>query len=314
MITNTSVNPHWDLFRQFALAELRSGGPDPQVLLTARAVQSLEWRRATVAAGWFVVPYTCGAAAALWGAELWDEDEELLRTWLVMSHEGVPTRRERRSIWGTDKVKFARSMASWRDWADYRLPHLTQVPYSNLYDSISSEVAYFGRYATMKVIEVLHQAGLVSASQSDLRARGAKYPRKTLGLLWPEHADVVNQKGDPRSAVELAQRLAEEVRAYLASFNVTWFQVETLLCNYRQSLDGKYPGRSHDRELAHWVRAEQYWGQELRDTLPFFDLRRQLFPAEYLGELGHPPWWAARERLEVAEKAHVRRTLACTSV
>lgn len=311
MTTSTSVNPHWELFHQFARAELDSGGPDPQVLLTARAVQPLGWRRAAVAAGWFVVPYTCGAAAALWSGELWDEDEEWLRRWLVFYSEGIPTRRERRSIWGTDKVKFARCLTSWRDWVN-RHGHAPDqfMTYPELYASISSEVDYFGRYATMKVIEVLYQAGLVSVSQSDLRARGAKYPRKMLGLLWPEHADVVNQKGDPKSAVELAEQLALGVQHYLGG--IPMFQIETLLCNARQALDGKYPGRSHDRELAHWVRAEQYWGEELREALPFFDLRRQLFPIKFLGERGEPPWWAAREELEVAERDRVRRTLTCT--
>jgi hypothetical protein len=305
------VNPHWELFHRFATAELESGGPDPQVLLTARAVQGMEWRRAQVAAGWFVAPYTCGAAAALWANDLWDLDEERLRQWLAVHHEGLPTRRERRAIWGAEQRKLARCLTSWRDWAHERLRFPWSGTYDDLYRSIESEVDYFGRYATMKVIEVLYQAGLVGTPQSDVRARGAKYPRKSLALLWPEHEVALNVRGDPATTVQLAERLALEVQQALGG--VSLFQVETLLCNYRQSLDGKYPGRSHDRELAHWVRAERYWGEHLREALPFFDLRWQLFPHDRLGERGTPPWWGAREALEVAAKAQVKEALACTS-
>lgn len=309
-------NLHWHLFHRFAAAELASGGPDPQVLLTARAVQPLEWQRAQVAAGWFVAPYTCGAAAALWAVDAWDWDEERLRQWLVLHHDGLPTRRERRSIWGAEQRKLARCLVSWREWVlevqPWERSYGRLDTFADLYRSIEDRVDYFGRYATMKVVEVLHQAGLVRVQQDDLRARGAKYPRRTLGLLWPEHEPVVTVRGDPATAIDLAERLARGVQATLPGASM--FQVETLLCNYRQSLDGKYPGRSHDRELAHWVKAERYWGREaLLAAFPFFDLRARLFPHRYLGELGTPPWWTAREELEAAEKAHVREVLSCTS-
>lgn len=306
------MNPYWELFHEFARAELASGGPDPQVRLTARATHRLEPLMAPIAAGWFVAPYTCGAAAALWAADLWHLDEEGLRSWLVLHHEGLPTRRERRSIWGADQRKLARCLVSWREFALYRLPQLRERRYPVLYEAVHEEVAYFGRYATMKVLEVLYQAGLVHHGQSDLRARGAKYPRRMLGLLWPEHAPVLTVKGDPAPTLQLAERLALEVQVALPEASM--FQVETLLCNARQALDGKYPGRSHDRELAHWVRAERYWGRPaLIEAVPFFDLRWELFPHEHFGERGSPPWWAAREALEETQLARVREALACTS-
>lgn len=295
------MNPHWELFRRFAEAELASGGPDPQVLLTARAVQGYDWQRAQVAAGWFVAPYTVGAAAALWAADLWDLREETLQRWLQVHVDGLPTRRERRSIWGAEQRKLARCLVSWREWVLEVAPSERAAgrleTYPQLYESIHDRVDYFGRYATMKVVEVLYQAGLVRTPQSDVRARGAKYPRKTLALLWPEHEATLTVRGDPARTVQLAERLALEVQQALGGASM--FQTETILCNSRQALSGKYPGRSHDRELAHWVKAEQYWGRNhLLRALPFFELRRQLFPIEHLGEWNQPPWWGARQELE----------------
>lgn len=308
------MNPHWELFERFARAELASGGPDPQVRLVAQATRHLPRERALVAAGWFVVPYTVGAAAALWAADLWDYDEETLRRWLVTHADGLPTRRERRSVWGDSKHKFARSLVSWREFVIDILPNERFETYPDLYRWVNDRVDYFGRYATMKVIEVLFQAGLTQLGQSDIRARGAKYPRKMLALLWPEYEPVLNVRGDPAATVQLAERLAVDVRDQALGSLPSMFQVETLLCNARQALDGKYPGRSHDRELAHWVRAERYWGRDyLLQALPFYDLRWQLFPHEHLGERGTPPWWGAREALEVAAKARVQEALACTS-
>lgn len=317
------MNPYWELFEDFATAELASGGPDPQVLVAARAAQARDWRHAQLAAGWFVAPYTLGAAAALWSSELWDADEETLRQWLVVHADGLPTRRERRSIWGAEQRKLARCLVSWREWVDEVQPHELAAgrleSYADLYFSINDRVDYFGRYATMKVIEVLYQAGLVRAGQSDIRAKGAKYPRKMLALLWPEHAVILNGAGDSSVTVQLAEELGRTVQDYLGRATgraqvPTMFQVETLLCNARQALDGKYPGRSHDRELAHWVRAERYWTRDhLTRALPFFELRRQLFPVQHLGEWNDPPWWGSREALEVAAKARVTEVLACTS-
>lgn len=284
--------------RYFGAAELATGGPDPQVRLVAEATRRLDvdpdW-----AAGCFVATYTCAGGAAIWGT--WSAEQALtypaeLERWLRDHWAGVPVRRERRAVWRADKL--ATSLVSYARWAHDRLPALREAPYVDLYDAIDAEVAFFGRYAAMKVLETLHLAGRVAASQVDIRPRGAWSPRKTLALLYePAHAYRSDAPLDLAEAHELAKHAHDALDG-----RATWFQVETLLCNFRQALDGKYPGRSHDRELGHWLKAEAHWGPQLRDWLPFYDLRRELFPAHCLGEVGG--WRGARGALEEQWRSH----------
>lgn len=297
---------HWQLFTEFCQAELASGGPDPQVELTGRA--AARHPQPDVAAGWFVAPYTCGAAAALW--HWMDVDDEVKLQQLLLEHQaGLPTRRERRVIWGRDQLKLARCLLAWRRFALEELPGLRSAPYDELYRAVNNHALYFGRYATMKVIEVLYQAGRVENPQTDLRANGAKFPRRALALLYPQHAERLNSKSNDRETLAFVDRVASAVKE--GSGVETWFDFETLCCNFRQSLSGKYPGRSHDRELAHWIRAEAHFGADhLNAFLPFYELRQALFPVEYLGEHGAPPWTGARPELEVATKERITRALA----
>ncbi len=299
-LTGTN-NPHWEWFAAFCQGELESGGPDPQVLLTARALDGVTRDTAARRAGSFVNPYTCGAAAAFWH---WDDTGVSITPDLLREHwAGLPTRRERRSVWNVDKMVVAHD--AWAHWVSHELPRVCDLAYSEVYDSIQDTVPYFGRYAAMKVIEVLYQSRIVTHGQSDIRSRGAKFPRRTLALLHPDSATMLRDGGDGASTLAAVDGLATATREWLATRlgrQPTWFQFETLLCNYRQSLAGKYPGRSHDRELAHWRTAEAYWGADLLEVFPFYALRHRLFDAEWLGELGDPPWYSAREQLEIAWK------------
>lgn len=83
---------------------------------------------------------------------------------------------------------------------------------------------------------------------------------------------------------------------------ISWFQIETMLCIYRQSLGGKYPAGRHDSELGHWTRTMNALPEDLVDELtkqfPFSELRRHLYPEEYLGEWNTPPWYGIRPELE----------------
>jgi hypothetical protein len=306
-----SADVYRELFVDFCRAELASGGPDPQVTLVGHAIRErtdLVAAERAVLCGLFVVPYTVGAGAVLWHLRQYGGTD--WAPFLIEHKDGFPMRRERRSVWGDDRRKLMESVVSWIDWC-YLPGDLTNGTYDEVYASIGKHVKYFGRYATMKVIETMYQAGLQVAPQSSIVAKGAKYPRKMLALMFPEHAEQMNSKANDADTITHANVLACEAALWVER-PMTWFQLETLLCNARQSLDGKYAGRSHDRELAHWRKANGYFrehGLDLRQVIPFYRLRRELFPHSYLGEQNNPFWWEARADLEAEQKEKVKRAL-----
>lgn len=308
------MNAYRQIFVDFSRAELASGGPDPQVQLFGSVVGSLDLVPAekAVRCGLFVAPYTVGAGSVLSYLRGAGYPIENWAQYLIYHKNGFPMRRERRSVWGDDRAKLMRCVESWIDFCYRVLPDASAGSYDDLYKAIGKHASFFGRYAAMKVIETMVHAGLAVPSQSSIVARGAKYPRKMLGLMFPEHSERLNSKDNSIETIDLSNGLAAEAAQWIGQ-PVSWFQLETLLCNSRQSLDGKYAGRSHDRELAHWRKANGHFrdhGVDLRLVFPFYRQRRTLFQAEYLGELGDPPWWGSREDLEVEQKRRIKDALA----
>jgi hypothetical protein len=308
------VNAYRQIFVDFSQAELASGGPDPQVALTGRtvALRDVPPQERAILCGLFVAPYACGSAAVLWYLRDAQHPMEHWASFLAYHKEGFPIRRERRSVWGDDKVKMVQCVQSWIDWCDGPYHDVADKSYDEIFASISKHAHHFGRYATMKVIETMFHARVILNGQSSICAKDAKYPRKMLALMFPEHAERMNSKANDAEMIALANALAAEAASWLDR-PISWFQLETLLCNSRQSLDGKYAGRSHDRELAHWRRANGHFmqhGIDLRSVFPFYQQRAAMFPHDYLGERGDPPWWGSREQLEVEQKARIRDALA----
>lgn len=285
---------------EFCALEIATGGPDPQVEVAARADSGTGWF-----SGCFVSPYTVGAGAALkLHLEPFSEDEEQIERLFVEHRPGLPTRRERRAVWSP--AKMARSLTSYSRWARDVLPSLREASYEEVWGSLANETIYYGRYAGMKLIETLHRAGALQARQHSIMPSGAWSPRATLALVLPDQAPLLKDGGNSRRTLAEVDSLAADVKLVVEEQigrEMSWFSYETLLCNYRQSLKGKYPGRSQDRELAHWHTAAGYWGEEaLLEQVPFFELRAELFDHRCLGELRG--WRGARKELETTVDEH----------
>ena len=96
-------------------------------------------------------------------------------------------------------------------------------------------------------------------------------------------------------AIATTNQLFHLQRSLRAGGQLDPFTFEVLLCNYRQALKSKYPGRGHDSELKYWHKARPYWEATGRRSL-FLEARQALFDWRCLGEqAGWDP--AARKEL-----------------
>lgn len=300
---------HRTLFTEFCQQEMQAGGPDPQVKLTAEAVRihDADSEHGLVAlAGLFVVPYSCAGAAILWRLLERKPNPLEWEPWLREHGTLIPIRKERRPVkgaWG----RFSVCAASVIEWSRTEYPKVATSPYVDVFESLTKHVKYMGRYAAMKYLEVLAQADLIAYAQDSIVSRDAKFPRRTMALMMPEHAHILTDKSHShdRETDALAVRIKEGIERRLG-IPVSWFQFETMLCIYRQSLKGKYPMGRHDSELGHWVTTlnklppeVQY---ELNAQFPFYELRATIYDHQYLGERGNPPWYGIREHLEAERK------------
>jgi hypothetical protein len=312
LTTSEAAHAHRQLFTEFCLQEMTAGGPDPQIKLTAEAVKLHGTGNDTdmaADAGLFVVPYSCAGAAILW--RLWERKPDPLEwvPWLEQHGTVIPIRKERRPVkgaWG----RFSVCAASVIDWARVEYPKVSASPYADVYASVTKHVKYIGRYAAMKLLETLVQADLLAYGQDTMVPRDAKFPRRTMALLMPEYSDILLDKGHAYDAdVDiLCARIRAGIEARIG-MPVSWFQIETMLCIYRQSLKGKYPMGRHDSELGHWVTAMSKLDTatvgDLDHHFPFHDLRRQIYDVQYLGEFNTPPWYGIRPELEAARKERI---------
>ena len=285
-------------WKLFADLERGVGGPDSQIPTVSTAIVRATKDPAERAwmAGCFLAPYTVAGGAAIWGT--WPRDLAILEPdavcdWLKKNWEGIPIRRERRAVWKAEKM--TTSLLSYGEWARDQLPFLeaTGCTYEEAFKDINQHVKFCGRYGAMKVLEVLHRTGVLECSQDSICPYGAWSPRKTLSMMYdPDHL----YKSDRAEYIEEAVGFSEWAKQLIGP--ETWFTTETLLCNYRQCLKGRYPGQSHDSELARFNKAAAHFGEDyLLRNVDFFEIRRELFPPEILGEV--QGWDGPRKPLDV---------------
>jgi hypothetical protein len=295
---------------------MAAGGPDPQVNLTGKAIARrhfVDGRDGAQMAGLFVVPYSCAGAAILWRL-LARKPVSEWEPWLQQHGSTIPVRKERRPVKGS-WPRFTKCAESWMKWCDASYQEMRDRPYREVYKSVTDEVAYFGRYATMKLLETMYQAGITEFAQDTMVPRDGKFPRRTMALLMPEHSEMLLKKGpgDEAEIDALCDRIRQGTSDRIGQ-EISWFQIETMLCIYRQSLGGKYPAGRHDSELGHWTKTMLIVGPEVADQLhqqfPFHTLRRELYPIEFLGEWNTPAWTGIRPELEAERKAMIDDALA----
>jgi hypothetical protein len=182
----------------------------------------------------------------------------------------------------------ASSLLSYAEWTTKHLEPIHRSEYEVLWDNAQEHLQYFGRYAIIKVLETLYRGNVTDNSMPDIRPEGAWSPRLTLAWLYPDDATVIIEGKNSPKTIELINQRVDNLRKVMnkhMGYDVSYFQVEVLLCNYRQVLDernGRYAGWSHDADLAYHTKVNEYFGEL---DFKFFEHRKNKFPNEFLGEI-----------------------------
>lgn len=274
---------HRQLFVEFAQLELDTGGPDPHMAIIGGAdlVDHMPWL-----IGCYVARYTVASAVALANGRWWDS------RWHEEHKDGLPIRRERRAVYPIGKT--IACLQGLNHWIQHDWPRVKEAKsYEEAWKQVVSKIPYFGRYASIKFLEGLHRYAGFPHAMPDIRPGGAWSPILTLNLLQLEP---LPDKSPNLLVNAVAEKWRLFVQSMLVGHELDYFRYETLLCNYRQALEGKYPGRPHDTELKYWIKAQQHWGYQLDDWLHFYGIRARLFNHRFLGEKGG--WNGPREELE----------------
>jgi hypothetical protein len=156
--------------------------------------------------------------------------------------------------------------------------------YETLWKESISAVPYYNRYMAIKYLELKRMVVRPDVVLRDMRAKSAWSPRIGLALLFPSVGDVIGDREDNSAyAIELTEDYALECLETLKheyGLEISHFQLQVLLCNFREMLvGGFYPRAGHDEEMDYIKLAEKKF-----DMTPVWQKRAELFPHHLLGE------------------------------
>lgn len=272
---------HRDRFAEFCAKKAAVGEPRPhlQILMWLSKDVSLDeklWRT-----GLYLNAYSIMTAEAIWSHwnyEEYSHDVNGFDDWLRANWAGVHTRKDRRAVRTPDN--FLKCLHGYAEWFEFDSPKLRSSDYNMWWNSLL-EVPFFGEYILGSATSAMKSLGVLTASQPDLRTALKSSPRRGMALLFPPELSMIIMQGPPLQVEALVEPL-------LTTFNVTWYQFSTLICEYHQAFEKgyEYPGNCHDEELE-YLNGKQgdYWRQEKGLNTNIWEARKALFPAEVLGEI-----------------------------
>lgn len=276
---------NWQLFAEFCAAELAAGGPDPQMAMMEYLSRGQEPIERVWMAGCYGAHHCVASAYAVW--KDWRpmaviQDQLIgLEAWLEDHWDCLPVRPEMRSHRMVEK-----RASCLGDFAQYSVDSSWSrcVSYDSEWKHSIGNVSYYNRYMAIKFLEMLRMKVNPALVIPDMRAKGAWSPRIALGMLFPEANDILADKSkNGPEHVALTERYAALARERLAERNVhvSFFQIQVLMCEFREALvGGYYPGASLDEEMELIEIAEGDF-----DMSAVWEARKALFPHHLLGEL-----------------------------
>lgn len=301
---------HWGGYAQFGFYEIAAGGPDPHMRAAGYMSRKESWEERIWRAGCYVGVYNVPAAEVVWERWPWPsvlEHREEFVDWIKEHRKGLPMRRERRCV--LNPIKLAQYFLDYAEWASALpdilrgLPDDPKEAYESLWKQASA-VRYLGRYVRFKILEFYRRNCDLKIAMPDIRPRGGWSPRRTLGMMFPEKASILDSKDESPSAHQLVNETADEALRRLDQefgLKLDYYLFEVLLCDYRQCWQGRrqFPGRSQDSELEYRNKMVAQWG----DTpTQMFQARSALFPTASRGEIWG--WNHVRKELGTVFRDH----------
>jgi len=279
---------HRDNFEAFAKFELACGGPDPHLIISAwLARQSPDPRWFP---GLYTIVYNVPSAEVLnhylpFPAKISEAEAQDLWKKIVV-------RKERR-VNGFGPIKLMETLNAYVDVLENNTLEMAEAydTFDEQFNHIKSSVKNYGRYFGIKLYECLRQATSISLLPFDnMLPKDGQLSRKGLALIYPEHDYKAKDVFSCITANELTEQLMLRLKAQ--DIKVNWFQMEALLCEFRQASERhQYPGRAHDSELDH-LQTVQVLNPEVEFRT--LEARKELFPHWALGELNG---WGGRRPL-----------------
>lgn len=273
---------HWAGFTDFVAFESEAGGPSPNLKLIGAVPGADPWLAACYAA-----IYNTPGACVLWTE--WPLERLLslgldpLHEWAEEHWRGLPVHSNRMRSNGAPS-RLAKSMwalAQFIEAGDWE----REDDYDRLWSQVMS-VPSIGRYFGIKFAGALRVVGATEARQYDIRARGAKNGRRTLGMLYPPDGTREGAYHDSRDsskpALEAAEYFARCAKQWIDTeygLECDWFQFEALLCEYAQMVKGsRYPGKTSDADFDAYAKVCSHFGKDHPAVEKVLDARHDALP------------------------------------
>jgi len=307
-LTEADAIEHRRRFIEFSRLELATGGPDHHLYTIAKLARETDDKRtAAWMIGCYMGPYNIPGGLVInnyWSASQVLDGPVALEAWLRANWAGIPFRRERRPARAPHRLApYLTSYATWLDWLFANGPET--LTYNELWESLE-DVKTIGRYSGMKLLEGLRRAGVTRAEMPDLRigTGGDWSPRLSLSYMYPKYDELFNRT-QGRVASKRIEQFADGLYRDYYKDEIDLpdvYHFEVLLCDYKQSVDGKYyPGRPLDSEIGQLYKARAAFPAIDFDRV--FEIRRELFDECYLGEYKNR-WSDRREALGETMNQH----------
>lgn len=286
---------HRENFFHFSKLHLDTGCPDPHLKIIVDEMKRIENPYdAAWLAGCYVGPYEVCTGALIahdWNVWTTRKEPEKFGAWISDNWYNFNIRRERRAARTVKKM--TECLLSYADFVCNRdkLSAVSNEGFDTLWKFADANLRYFGRYALIKLLHALHEGGLVHNDINDIRANGGWSPRETLALINGLE-DTKDNKAPMITKVNTrAFTGKEELEDYLGK-EVSWYDYEVLLCNYRQ-YPKHHPGWPHDSDLKYYLAFKSKFGEP---SINFKAIRANLFHSVVLGEVNG--WDGPREELD----------------